>query len=69
MVEAFKTYIEKKLNMIEKKANNTSKINACMSLKEYYEKFCNRFDNPTFNMLEVAIKKTINGALQEEDND
>ena len=33
-----------------------------MSLKDYYERFCNRLDNPTFNMLEVEIKRTLYGA-------
>ena len=32
-----------------------------MSLKDHFERFCSRPDNPTFNMLEVEIKRTIHG--------
>jgi len=35
-----------------------------MALKEYYEKFCDRKDNPTFNMLEVELKREINEFIE-----
>ncbi len=47
---------------IDNKTNNISKVALCMFLKEYYEKFCSRLDNPTFNMLEVEMKRTIYNA-------
>jgi hypothetical protein len=50
-------YLKKKLKEIDSKAHQTSKVSACMSLKDYYERFCARKDNPTFNMIEVDLKR------------
>ena len=36
-----------------------------MALKDYYERFCDRRDNPTFNLIEVELKREIYGIINE----
>ncbi|CDW77050.1 UNKNOWN [Stylonychia lemnae] len=58
-------YIKRKLKDIDQKMNPQSRVNACMALKDYYERFCDRKDNPTFNMLEVELKREINEFIEQ----
>lgn len=58
---AFNDYLKKKFTEIDNKPNNQSKINMCMSLRAYYENFSGRSDMPTFNMLEVELKRELYG--------
>lgn len=36
-----------------------------MSLKEYYERFCAEIMNPAFNLIEVEIKREIQGLAEQ----
>lgn len=47
------------MEQIDNRTNYISKVNLCYKLKEYFERVCNKLDNPTFNMLEVEIKRAI----------
>lgn len=60
-----KEYLSKKLRDIDNKANNMQKVNTCLTLIDYYERFCNRLDNPTLNMIEVEMKREIYGPALE----
>ena len=53
----FRGYLRKKMNEIDNKIQKISKVNVCMGMKDYYERFCDRKDNPTFNMIEVELKR------------
>lgn len=62
MESALDSYINRKIQSIEVKVNLISKVALCQSLKEYFEKFCSRQDNPTFNLIEVEMKRTLHNA-------
>ena len=58
-------YLNKKLGQVDSKAHSHSKIHMCMALKDYYERFCDRRDNPTFNLIEVELKREIYGIIND----
>lgn len=61
-------YLLKKFRTVDQKKNRIARVQAYQSLQDYYERFCNRKDNPTLNLIEVDTKKDHHMALQRLDS-
>jgi len=61
-------YLQKKFRTVDQKKNQVASVQAYQSLQDYYERFCNRRDNPTMNLIEVDAKKDLHQALMRLDS-